>query len=298
MPLPFGAGNRGLDRRTGMGQPVCVRERDRMPGWTGWGGGRWGKETSAEGVLGWSGPHPGNANGVEAVSPGLDEGRGQPWVRCRNGVQPQRGCGHTPFFSANHLPFAALRLRGFSASSLSRTDSESKAAKPRRWVAARIERRREQGNCCGTTRVGRVGDVGFFASPWVLCGKPGSRSLRRVQGTSHAKPRRPRRRLGVRWPLTQRDPQPQGGDLRQPGATPRGSVVETCRSPERAAWEHLGGNNGRRSPGWFAPSGLGQFQIREPGPQGFALGCLGLLRCGEGSGQRIALLGTSGLRYR
>jgi hypothetical protein len=63
MPLPFGAGNRGLDRRTGMGQPVCVRERDRMPGW---GGGRWGEETSAEGVLGWSGPHPGNANGVEA----------------------------------------------------------------------------------------------------------------------------------------------------------------------------------------------------------------------------------------
>ncbi len=36
-------------------------------------------------------------------------------------------------------------------------------------------------------------------------------------------------------PLTQGVPKPQGGDPRQPGATPRGSVTSSCRSPERAA---------------------------------------------------------------
>jgi hypothetical protein len=82
-----------------------------------------------------------------------------------------------------------LRLRGFSASSLSRTDSDSKAARPQS-----LEGGQPQESKSDAKRGAAPGPRGWVVSAMpalcVPCGKPGSRSLRRVQGTSHAKPRR------------------------------------------------------------------------------------------------------------
>ena len=46
---------------------------------------------------------------------------------------------------------------------------------------------------------------------------------------------------GFRHPLTRRRPQPQRGDRRKPGATPRGPATASYASPERAAQDLRGG---------------------------------------------------------
>ena len=97
----------------------------------------------------------------------MPDRRASPWavVGCPVGAQ-RRDCpgtfdggtfGLLRSLPADHIPFAASRLGGLSPLFPSRTDSESKAAKPRRW-SSRKNRKKMQGeeqawDCAGAAWV-------------------------------------------------------------------------------------------------------------------------------------------------
>ncbi len=96
---------------------------------------------------------------------------------------------------------------------------------PRRWSSRRNQKKTQ----CGEQASGRSSCVSLRSS----------RQRRFSVWTGNASREAAKDESAVSEVVadTMGDPQPQRGDLREPGATPRGSVTRSCRSPERASQE-------------------------------------------------------------
>jgi len=167
---------------------------------------------------------PPTPTALRPTAPGWPRHEAYPGSPRPVGSKPQRGCG----------PARIWRLEPGSGVPVNPIHLE-RSPPPRPFASGR-----------------RICDVQLPISPLIRFISAAS-CLRRPTGRSPERQQLHPKKAG--------QPQPHGGGIRQPGATPRGSATTSCPSLERAAQDPGGVMCGQAWLGWSARSGLGLITI-------------------------------------